>query len=254
MQSEPLTDAEFERLSGILGRFDNKQPMNLEQLDGFLAALICGPEIVRPSEYLPVIYGSDMVLEDSFGSQSVLQDFLSLIMRHWNVIADTLHSGDVFLPLLLEDENGISHGNDWAKGFLRGMELRRADWAILLDDEKHGGWLVPIFALAHENDPDPEMRPYKGAIGAEEREKLIVGAAAGVTGIYRHFEAQRMVEGQPFDSVTTFRRTAPKIGRNDPCHVDQERKSSSAVEERHSIKMASVNCEVTLPKNAGYVS
>jgi Uncharacterised protein family (UPF0149) len=115
VQSEPLTDAEFERLSGILGRFDNKQPMNLEQLDGFLAALICGPEIVRPSEYLPVIYGSDMVLEDSFGSQSVLQDFLSLIMRHWNVIADTLHSGDVFLPLLLEDENGISHANDWAK-------------------------------------------------------------------------------------------------------------------------------------------
>ena len=83
-------------------------------------------------------------------------------MRHWNVIADTLHSGDVFLPLLLEDENGISHGNDWAKGFLRGMELRRVDWAILLKyDEKHGGWLVPIFALAHENDPDPEMRPYK---------------------------------------------------------------------------------------------
>ena len=47
VKSEPLTDAEFERLSGILGRFDNKQPMNLEQLDGFLAALICGPEIVR---------------------------------------------------------------------------------------------------------------------------------------------------------------------------------------------------------------
>ena len=106
MKSEPLTDAEFQRLSGILARFDNKQPMNLEQLDGFLAALICGPEIVRPSECLPVICGSDMVLEDSFGSQSVLQDFLSLIMRHWNVIADTLHSGDVFLPLLLEDENG----------------------------------------------------------------------------------------------------------------------------------------------------
>ena len=159
MQSEPLTDAEFERLSGILARFDIKQPMNLEQLEGFLAALICGPEIVRPSEYLPVICGSDMVLDDSFGSQSVLQDFLSLIMRHWNVIADTLHSGDVFLPLLLEDENGISHANDWAKGFLRGMELRRTDWAVLLDDEKQGGCLVPIFVLAHENDPDPEMRP-----------------------------------------------------------------------------------------------
>jgi uncharacterized protein len=184
--------------SGILARFDNKQPMNLEQLDGFLAALICGPEIVRPSEYLPVIFGSDMVLDDSFGSQSVLQDFLSLIMRHWNVIADTLLSGDVFLPLLLEDENGISHANDWARGFPRGMEL-------------------PIFVLAHENDPDPEMRPYKRAISAEEREKLIISAAAGVTGIYRYFEARRLVERQPLDNVTTFRRTAPKIGRNDPC-------------------------------------
>ena len=158
-----------------------------------------------------------MVLDDSFGSQSVLQEFLSLIMRHWNVIADTLHSGDGFLPLLLEDENGISHGNDWAKGFLRGMELRKAEWAALLDDEKHGGWLVPIFALAHEHDPDPEMRPYKAAINNEEREKLIVGAAAGVTGIYRYFQKQRSVEEQPSDTATTFRSTLPKIGRNDPC-------------------------------------
>ncbi len=141
----------------------------------------------------------------------------SLIMRHWNVIADTLHSGDIFLPLLLEDKNGISSANDWAKGFLRGMELRKTEWAALLDDEKHGGWLVPIFALAQEHNPDPEMRPYKGAISAEQREKLIVGAAAAVTGIYRYFEATRFVERQPFDNVTTFRRTAPKIGRNDPC-------------------------------------
>src|SRR6202051_3857015 len=217
VKPQPLTGAEFGRLNGVLGRFDNKHPMNLEQLDGFLAALICGPEIVRPSEYLPVICGDDMVLEDSFRAQSLLQVFLSLIMRHWNVIADTLHSGDVFLPLLLEDENGISHANDWARGFLRGMELRRTDWAVLLDDEKHSGCLVPIFALAHEHDPAPEKRPYNDAISAEEREKLIVGAAAGVTGIYRYFEAQRLVEREPFDNVTTFRRTVPKIGRNDPC-------------------------------------
>jgi uncharacterized protein len=217
VKPQPLTATEFERLSGVLGRFDNEHPMNLEQLDGFLAALICGPEIVPPSEYLPVICGDDMVLEDSFGAQSVLQDFLSLIMRHWNVIADTLHSGDVFLPLLLEDQSGTTHANDWAKGFLRGMELRKTDWAALLNDEKHGGWIVPIFALAHEHNPNPEMRPYKEAISAEDREKLIVGVAAGVTGIYRYFEAQRLVEGQPFDNTTTFRRAEPKIGRNDPC-------------------------------------
>jgi len=47
------------------------------------------------------------------------------------------------VPLLFEDEGGISHANDWANCFLRGMELRKEDWADLLNDEQHGGWLVP---------------------------------------------------------------------------------------------------------------
>jgi uncharacterized protein len=203
--------------SKVLGRFDTEHPMNLEELDGFFAALICGPEVVRPSEYLPVIWGDNIILDDSFGKQPVLQHFLSLIMRHWNVIADTLYSGDVFLPLLLEDDDGATHANDWATAFRRGMEFHKERWAALLADEEHGGLLVPIFALAHEHDPDPEMRPYKEAIGGEKREKLIVSAAAGVTGIYRYFKSQRFLEKEPFDSATTFRRHVPKIGRNDPC-------------------------------------
>ena len=158
-----------------------------------------------------------MVLEGSFRAQPILQDFLSLIMRHWNTIADTLHSGEVFLPLLLEDENGITHANDWATGFLRGMEFHKEQWATLLADEEHGGWLVPIFALAMEHNPDPKMRPYKEPMSAELRENLIVGAAAGVTGIYHHFKAQRTNENQLYGDSTTYRRVAPKIGRNDPC-------------------------------------
>jgi uncharacterized protein len=224
MKPQPLTDAEFERLSAVLGRFDNERPMNLEQLDGFFAALICGPVNVPPSEYLPVILGDDMVLEDTVNAQPVLQDFLSLLMRHWNGIVDTLHSGEVFLPLLLQDENEISHANDWAKGFLRGMDLHKSEWAALLNDDEHGGWLVPIFALAHEHDPDPEMRPYKEPISAEAREKLIVGAAAGVIGIYHYFEAQRLAEKKLYGTATTFRRSMPKLGRNDPCPCGSGRK------------------------------
>ena len=80
VKPQPLTDAEFECLSGLLGRFDNKRSTTLEQLDGFFAALICGPVNVPPSEYLPVILGDNMVLEDTVNAQPVLQDFLSLIM------------------------------------------------------------------------------------------------------------------------------------------------------------------------------
>jgi uncharacterized protein len=147
MQSQPLTDTELDHLSAVLERFGDKRSMNLEQLDGFIAALICGPELVPPSKYLPKIWGDQTVFEDA----SSAQEFLSLIMRHWNAIADTLNSGEVYLPLLLEDESGIAHGNDWANGFLRGMEFGREDWALLLNDEDYGGPLIPIFALANEH-------------------------------------------------------------------------------------------------------
>jgi uncharacterized protein len=213
MKSQPLTDAEFDRLSEILEAFDNKHSMNLEQLDGFLAALICGPELVPPSKYLPKICGDPTVFEDA----SSAQEFLSLIMRHWNTIADTLNSGEVYLPLLLEDENGNTPANDWANGFLRGMEFGKEDWALLLDDEDYGGSLVAIFALANENNPDPGMRPYKDPISADLRETLIAGAAAGTMQIYQYFKAQRLVADDPLGNMPDFLRTMPKIGRNDPC-------------------------------------
>ena len=85
-----------------------------------------------------------------------------------------------------------------------------------MEDMEHGGWLVPIFALAHEHDPDPAMRPYEKPIDHEQREKLIVGAAAGVMRIYDYFESQRLLEADS-DGVATFRRESRKVGRNEKC-------------------------------------
>ena len=217
MKSKPLTETELDRLTEVLERFGDKRSMNLEMLDGFLVALICGPELVPPSEYLPEIWGGEIILEKQFSEKPILQEFLSLIMRHWNTIVDTLHSGEIHLPLLLEDENGDSNANDWANGFLRGMELRREHWAPLMNDEDHGGSLIPILALAHEHDPDPALRSYKEPVNAELRETLIVGATAGVVEIYHYFEAERFLGTASISNDTTFRRSAPKTGRNDPC-------------------------------------
>jgi uncharacterized protein len=157
-----------------------------------------------------------MVNEPAFQTHSILQEFISLVTRYWNATSDTLRSGN-FLPLLLADESGVARANDWANGFMRGMEMRRGDWTGLMDDEEHGGSLIPILALAHEHNPDPEMRSYKEPISAEMRERLIVGAAAGVTAIYDYFEAEGTLGSRRGGSATSFRRDAPKVGRNQPC-------------------------------------
>jgi hypothetical protein len=62
---------------------------------------------------------------------------------------------------------------------------------------EHGGPLIPLFALAHENDPDPTLRPYQKPITAEKREELIAGAAAGVMRLYQYFEASRLLGTSP---------------------------------------------------------
>ena len=152
-----------------------------------------------------------------FETKPILEEFLSLMMKHWNATCHTLQSGDVFLPLLLNDETGVARANDWANGFVRGMEIHRDGWSALMDDEEQGGSLIPILALAHEHHADPAMRSYTEPISAEMRERLIAGAAAGVMAIYHYFEPDRLLEARARAAPRTFRRDAPKVGRNDRC-------------------------------------
>ena len=44
--------------------------------------------------------------DEAFADEQELQDFLSLLMRHWNRVGRKLEEDDVFTPLLFEDEKG----------------------------------------------------------------------------------------------------------------------------------------------------
>ncbi len=117
------------------------------------------------------------------------------------------------MPLLLEDENGVAHGNDWAHGFMRGMQMRHDGWLELVNDEEHGGCLIPMMMLCHEHDEDPKMRPEP--ISPERREDVIRHMAAGLVHAYRYFRAHRQVSASAHKSEP--RRNVPKVGRNAPC-------------------------------------
>nr|WP_236861879.1 UPF0149 family protein [Burkholderia mayonis] len=110
-------------------------------------------------------------------------------MRHWNTISTellkTLHEPNVYLPVLLEREDGVAPANDWAHGFMRGVQMRSASWDELIHSENHGGPIIALMMLHHERDPDPQMRP--PPIPAEKREELLQTMIAGLIHIYRYF-------------------------------------------------------------------
>jgi uncharacterized protein len=212
-QNEPLTEAELNHLEQFLKSYQGGKAMNVEELDGFFAALIAGAEVVMPSEYLPELFGSETPETHAFSTLAEANEILGLLMRHWNTIAGTLAKGEVYLPLLLEDENGMAHGNDWARGFIRGTRLRHDGWAELLADDDHGGCMIPMLMLYHEHDEDPAMRPKP--IGPEQREKAILSMAAGLLGAYRYFRQHQNPAASAHGPES--RHASSTIGRNDPC-------------------------------------
>jgi yecA family protein len=92
-------------MDAVLSRFRSEYAMNnREEIDGFLAALICSPDIAKPSEYLPEIYGGKMTHDEAVADREQLLDFWGLLTRHLDGIVSILHEEDVFAPLLLAEK------------------------------------------------------------------------------------------------------------------------------------------------------
>jgi uncharacterized protein len=211
--NEPLTETELGRLDEFLKSYKGSRAMNIEEVDGFFSALIAGPEFVAPSEYMPELFGCETPETGAFSTLAEANEILGLLMCHWNNIAGTLSKGEVYLPVLLEDENGMEQGNDWARGFIRGTCLRHDGWTELLADEDHGRCMIPMLMLYHEHDEDPAMRPKP--ISPEQREKVIKSTAAGLVGAYRYFRQYGAPNANTRGAEPPYR--TDRIGRNDPC-------------------------------------
>ncbi len=84
----------------------------------------------------------------------------------------------------------------------------------VIDDEERAGPFVPIWALAYEDHPDPTMRPYKEPMTAERREGLIVSMAAATKRLFDDLAIERRLASS---ASSTYIRSTPKVGRNDPC-------------------------------------
>lgn len=221
--NDALTDHQLEQLDDFLVEI-NKSCANVEALDGLFSALICTPIPPAPSEFLPY------VLEDyQFPSQAKAAEIVELLLCHWNSIAQGLRQAmakrDVHLPLLWAEENEKSYGNDWATGFMEGVRLTREYWSEYLytsdneeEMENSPGHLFPILALAHEFDPDPELRPNWDEQGREQALTMMV---ASLNLIYQGFEPERQSK---ISEMTRTPIRSIKIGRNDPCPCGSARK------------------------------
>lgn len=148
----PLNDAEVEHLEDLLASsvFD-KQAMGLDEMQGFLAAVISGPELIAPSLWMPAVLGIP-----KYVSAEQEKEVTELVMRFYNEIAADLVEGES-LGLLLERAEGAAENDydyeTWCQAYLDGVDFSATPWEEAGDAEEVNEMLFPIALLAGEIEP-----------------------------------------------------------------------------------------------------
>jgi uncharacterized protein len=182
---EPLDDTELARLdSFLLERIDpevDDDPglISISGLDGLFTALVSGPVLPPPEQWLPVIWGEQ---EPEWDDEAHFKETTELMMRHLNTVAATLQEApQVFEPLFLQDEEDPDALviDDWCEGYARGVALGEKQW-------RAGGaavekLLLPILAFSSVTD-------WKGHKGSDaDVEKLSSAITSNVRALHAYW-------------------------------------------------------------------
>jgi uncharacterized protein len=192
---------------------DDNDPMLVSELDGYLAGIVVCPDLITPSEWLPLVWGGGG--EDAapvFENTRQAETLIGLIMEHYNAIADVLYRRPGhYAPIFdVDTRHNEVLWELWMEGFEAAMQLRPDAWRsrLTIDEDTRVALagLVTLAAIARGESPLPKARIDELT---EQAPDLI---PYWVEVLNRWRIGQHIIGGQSL-------RPAPgaKVGRNDPC-------------------------------------
>lgn len=195
-----------------------EEAMLLEELDGLIAGLLVCPDLVKPGEWLRLVWSRDSVdPEPAFDDLDHVNRVLALIMEHYNGVARTLmEAPDRYSPLFAVDErNGDVLWELWIEGFEKVVELRPLAWQRLLDtDAATAAAMRGLMMLV-----DVARGDHRGP--STERDVLVAAAPDNIARWVVTLNAWRLDNYNPLQGVGPIPQppfaSTRKVGRNDPC-------------------------------------
>lgn len=197
-------------------RFEERA-MDLATLEGFLTAIVIGPNIVMPSRWMPWVWDHiDGRVGPTFDDLDEANAILRLIMRLYNGLIHRFQTDpEGFRPVYLDGaEWGVS---EWCEGFLLGTQVDSTAWAPLMVG--HPAWFTPFLRLGSDDGLQLTMQDGDGAHWIE----AIVPSLAKIHAFWLERRQPLPVPRTRSDANLPPRmrrpvaRGAPKVGRNDPC-------------------------------------
>jgi len=139
----PLSHADIADLTRFLAdplRPDNT--LRFQELQGFLFAVACSPELIPPSAWFPIISDEEDI---GFEDEAEAQRIMGLIIGLYNGINDSVFQRSSSLPPGCEFRENVEDNFDeelpislWSRGFMMGHEWLAEVWDEYLPEDLDG--------------------------------------------------------------------------------------------------------------------
>jgi uncharacterized protein len=193
----------------------NEEAMLLGELDGFIAGILVCPELILPSDWMPLVWNHEGNPDGVFRDLAHANKVMGLVMDHYNNAAYALFErpGNYLPYITVDTPSGDILWPLWMQGFDTAVKMRPDAWLPLMaaDTRTTQAWrgLMKLVELGctpiHVSD---------------EYDALTAGAPEKITGWVLDLNDWRHANYQP---PATLRRepdplwASSKVGRNDPC-------------------------------------
>ena len=205
MQILTFDEAARSRLMELLdAKSEAHNTMRCDEVQGFMMALLSGPDALNPTNWLPEILG-----EESLFDAKERTEIERLVMA---MAADMrMKLNEKTLPDLwfYEDEAGNPDFYTWCNAYLYALDIVPTDWFEAVDQEEFEDLFYPIMALGGIYD-DEENGEVILHLNEKELTQLESDLPHVLLDIYWYWQA---IINKP----QTVRREGEKVGRNDPC-------------------------------------
>jgi uncharacterized protein len=117
------------KIEKLLGIIEIQTPcLNVTELEGLFYALVITPELIAPSEWIPIVFDDEV---PECESKDVLQQLISELIHAYNYYNTLYLNGNLHFPYTLSktlEPDLVDSMLDWNFGFLQGLELRMEFW------------------------------------------------------------------------------------------------------------------------------
>ncbi len=184
MDSRKFTEASKRRLGELLdAKSEQGNTMRCDEVQGFMTALLSGPDKLAPLDWLPEVLGDESQFTAAERSE-IERLVLAMAME------TTAAMSDKKLPdlWLYDDGEGGSDFYTWCNAYLYGLDIVPTDWFEAADDEAFEELFYPVMALGGIYDEEEN-----GAIRLQFTEGELAELASelpyALADIYRYWQA-----------------------------------------------------------------